>query len=151
MPTQPSFIIVADRGSVKAYDIEQTPARRLTTRLVETLRVEEAHGRYEDKVTDQAGGFPAGGTGGQGNAIAERMTLESENEMRSFRHVAEHMTKLLEERRPERWGFAAPSEINGAILDGLAPELRARLVRNVRSDLTNTPADELLSHFEKAN
>ena len=86
--------------------------------------------------------------GFQGNSAAERMTLVAEEEVRIFRTIAGHLTRLLQEHGQARWYFAAPSEINGAIIDGLGRDLHARLERNVKSDLTHTPTAELLRHFE---
>lgn len=119
-------------------------------RLVETFQVADAHGRYQDKLTDQAGAFPNSGTGGQGNSIAEKMSFEAENEARIFRVIAGQISSLLNQRRPEHWSFAAPSEINGAILDNLAPGLRAHLERNVARDLVKIDPAQLLAHFDRA-
>jgi hypothetical protein len=146
----PPFIIVADRGLLKAYAVENTPARPAMPRLIGTLHLSEPHQRYAEKFSDQAGSFPNGGTGGQGNSVAERMTLDAEGEMRAFRRIAEEITALLQTHRPERWAFAAPSEINGAILNGLKPEWKERLSRNIPRDLVKIAAPELLAHFQTA-
>src|SRR4051794_28020333 len=118
--TPPPFIIVADRGQLKAYRVERSDAGHLSPRLLLARDYAEPQQRFAEKFTDQAGAFPNGGSAGQGNSIAERMQLTAEGEMRAFRTIAGEITALLAEHRPERWGFAAPSEINGAILDGLA-------------------------------
>jgi hypothetical protein len=144
-----SLLIVTDRGSFKAFALERTPTRGLMPRLLETFQIADAHGRYQDKVTDQAGAFPSGGTAGQGNSIAERMTFEAENETRIFRVIAAEITSLVNQRRPEQWSFAAPSEINGAILDHLKPEIRTRLEQNVPRDLVKVEPADLLAHFER--
>lgn len=142
-------IIVADRGRLKAYAVEKNENRSIgVPRLWESMEIEEALGRYRDNFTDQAGAFPDGASPGQANSTAERMNLAAEQEMRSFRMVASRMIELLRDKAPERWGFAAPPEINGAILDGLPVDLRERLARNVPRDLVNVPAPELLRHFQ---
>lgn len=145
-----SLLIVTDRGSFKAYALEATPARGVMPRLLETFQIADAHGRFQDKVTDQAGAFPNGGTGGQGNSIAERMTIDAENQTRIFRVIAGEITSLLNQHRPEHWSFAAPAEINGAILDNVAPELREHLERNLPRDLVKIEPAELLAHFDRA-
>jgi len=128
-----------------AYAVEKT-VRGPAPHVVEAIDFVQAHKRLGEQVTDKAGAFPA--SHGQATGAAERMTLETELDLRSFRAVADWITKLLDRHRPETWGFAAPSEINGAILDELRPELRQRLESNVCRDLTNIPAGELLDHFE---
>ncbi|HEY5752163.1 MAG TPA: host attachment protein [Chthoniobacterales bacterium] len=142
-----SFLIVADRGCLKAFAIERTPNRGRVPRLIETFQVPEGRGRYQDKVTDQAGAFPTGGPAGQGTATGERLNFDAENSLRAFRLLAERITNLLRHHQPERWSFAAPSEINGAILNEVMPELRTRIDRNVPRDLVKTPTSELLPYF----
>jgi hypothetical protein len=119
--------------------------------LVDSTEFAEGQQTLQEQFTDKAGSFPAGGTNGQGNSAPERMSLTAELEMRTFRQAAQRIIALLGEHRPESWGFAAPSEINGAILDGLPPHLLARLAENLPLDLTRTPADRLLEHFERAH
>lgn len=145
MPT-PSFLLVADRGGLKAYSVEPTPQHGPMPRLVAHHAIDDAHGRFADKFTDQAGGFPV--TGGQANAIAERQGLRMENDQRIFRQLAGHITALLREHQPTRWGFAAPAEISGAILAGVPAELHERLTRNVPRDLIKTEPSALLTHFD---
>jgi hypothetical protein len=144
------LLIVADRAHMKVYTVEQPGGRDPMPHLVEDFTVDEVHDRYADLYTDQAGSFPNAGTLGQGNSIAERMTLESEHEMRYFRKLASRLEQIVRARQPERWLFAAPSEINGAILDGVPNECRKTLVKNLPKDLVNQPAAGLLAHFQKA-
>lgn len=148
--SRPSFLIIADRGGLKAFAVEQTPNRGRTLRLVNSLQLIDAHGRFRDKFTDQAGSFPNGASDGQGSSIAERQELAAEMETRIFRQLASRMTTLLREHQPAAWGFAAPSEINGAIIDGLDRDLHDRLCWNLKRDLINTDPSELWSRFEAA-
>jgi hypothetical protein len=142
-----SLLIAVDRGALKAYSVEHPRNREAMPRLLETFQIADAHQRYQDKVTDQAGAFPSGGTGGQGNSIAERTTLDAENEERILRQLGQHITGLLNQYRPEHWSFAAASEINEAILQNLSPDLRARLERNIPKDLVKTDPENILGYF----
>ena len=144
-----TLLIVADRGNFKAFEVRLTLNRGSALHLLEAFAIPEAHGRFKDKYTDDAGSFPNTGTLGQGNSTAERQKLLAETETRIFRNLAGRISELLRQHHPERWHFAAPSEINGAILDGLEPGLRAHLGQNVKSDLIHTPTADLLEHFEK--
>lgn len=145
-----SLLLIADRGCLKVYAVERPEQRAARLRLLETFPIAEAHGRYADKVTDQAGGFPDRGTRGQGNGTAERMTLDAEFEMRAFREIAGHISDVLRRHSATRWAFAAPAEINGALLDGLPQEFHARLERNVARDLVKTDPADVLAHFALA-
>ena len=147
--TTPPLLLLADRGCLKAFHVNRKAPHRPAARLIDSWSFEEAHGDFSDRYSDQAGSFPEGGTGGQGNAHAERMTLDAERETRIFRQIATRLTAFLEEHEPARWGFAAPAEINGAILDGLDERWKERLTVNLTRDLINHPAQEMLEIFAK--
>ncbi len=149
-PGSPSLVIVTDRGRFLAYSIDRS-SHTPVPRLIESMDFVEGHMRLGEQVTDRAGSFPVTGSGGQANSAAERMTLVSELEMRSFRRVVERICAVLHEHRPESWAFAAPSEINGAILDGLPPAMKNRMDVNVKKDLVRVPPTELMSHLPDEN
>lgn len=146
----PPVIIIADRGRLKAYHLQHVEGQSSRLRLVTTHQFDEPRQRYSEKFTHQAGAFPSGGSGGQGNSTAERMLVEAEEEIRAFRRIAADITTLLQDFGVPRWAFAAPSEINGAILDGLHPALRQMLAQNLPRDLVNVEESKILAHFEKA-
>jgi hypothetical protein len=141
------LVVVADRGAVKAYKVIQTPVRGPSAQLIEEQELREAHERYRDKVTDQAGAFPSAGTAGQGNAIAERMSMETEEDSRLFKAIAQRIEDIARRSQPLSWTFAAPPEINSAILQHLPKDLQEILDQNVKHDLTKVPGHSLLEHF----
>ncbi len=150
--TPTSLIITADRGSLKAYRVVETPNRGPSLQLVQSEELTDAHGRYKDKLTDQAGRFPVGNGGGQAasgrhmNAIAERQALETENDRRIFRQLADHIADVVKTEGTEGWSFAAPTQIYSSISDLLPNEVRERIV-DVKSDLVKTEPANLLQHF----
>lgn len=145
MKTLPPILIVTDRGHFIAYQLNSD----FKPQKIDETKFAEGNEKLSEQVTDRAGGFPNGGSKGQGNSAAERMTLVAELEMRCFRHIAERIISVLEQAHGP-WAFAAPSEINGAILDGLPKNLKDRLKLNLTRDLTHTPATQLCDHFLKA-
>lgn len=145
-----SLVIVTDRGNIKAYAIEQTPVRQ-TARPIFERRIAEAHGRYRDKVTDQAGAFATGGGGNYtSTGESDRCGFEEEEDRRIFQRLAQQITSLLREHGTPTWSFAAPAEINAAILAGVDAKLRDRLEHNLGNDLVKTPTAELLPFFNRA-
>ena len=146
----PSILIVADRGHFLAYSVIETP-RGASARLVESSDLIEGHERLSEKLTDKAGSFPISGIGGNANSSAERMTLAAELECRTFRDIAKRIETIVNDKQPESWGFAAPSEINGAILDGIDTKIHQRLTRNLHRDLTRLPPQEMLHRFSTAS
>lgn len=151
--TPATLVIVADRGSVKAYRVNETPNRGPGLQLVRAFDLTDAHGRYQDKLTDQAGRFPVGDGGGQAgsgrhmNAIAERQGLESENDRRIFKELAQNITEVVQSEAPEGWSFAAPSQLQPRIVELLPTDVRERIVEHVPADLVNLPVAELAERF----
>src|SRR6476646_12212181 len=79
--TPSSLVIVTDRGSLKAYRVNETPTRGPSLQLVQAFNITDAHRRLVDKVTDFSGRFPvSGGAGAHHGAasISERTQLAAE-------------------------------------------------------------------------
>ncbi len=145
--TPTSLIIVTDRGSLKAYKVDETPNRGAGLRLVQAFDTTDAHGRYEDKLTDQAGSFPGGNSGRHQNAAAERQGMEAENDRRIFKQLADSITEVVKREGTEGWSFAAPASIHSAVVELLPVEVRERIVEHVKSDLVNMEPSTLTEHF----
>ena len=144
-----SLIIVTDRGSLKAYRVDETPTRGPSLKLVQAFNVTDAHGRLVDKVTDLAGRFPVSdGSGARhANSIAERTQLETETDRRIHKQLADQIVKIVQSDGVEGWSFAAPASIHAAIVDLLPASVRDRIVEHVKSDLVKTEAAKLPAHF----
>jgi protein required for attachment to host cells len=145
-----SLIIVTDRGGLKAYRVNETPTRGPSLQLVQAFNITDAHGRLVDKVSDLAGRFPVSAGAGAhhgGASIAERTQLETENDRRIQRELADQIVKTVSQNGKEGWSFAAPAEIHSAIVDLLPPAVRNRIVEHVKSDLVKTEPAKLPAHF----
>jgi hypothetical protein len=147
--TPSSLIIVTDRGSLKAYRVNETPTRGPSLQLVQAFNITDAHGKLVDKVSDLAGRFPvSGGVGGRhANSIAERTQLEAETDRRIHKELADQIVKIVKNDGAEGWSFAAPASIHAAIVDLLSPAVRDRIVEHVKSDLVKTDSSKLPAHF----
>ena len=143
-------MIVTDRGSLKAYRVNETPTRGPSLELVQAFNMTDAHGRLVDKVSDLAGRFPV--TEGAGahrgpSSIAERTHLATEMDRRIQKELADQIAKIVLQNGKDGWSFAAPAEIHAAIVDLLPADVRQRIVEHVKSDLVNIEAARLISHF----
>lgn len=145
MPNAP-VIVVVDRGAVKAYEVRQT-RHGPSPRLIAENNLKSAHEHYRDKLTDQAGAFPSTGSNGHANAIAERPSMEAEEDNRLFKSIAQQIEQLIRQYEPITWSFAAPAEINAHILERIPADLQETLTENVKRDLTKTQPAELTKHF----
>src|SRR5690242_2084780 len=147
--TPTSLIIVVDRGSLKAYRVNDTPTRGPSLNLVQALDITDAHGRMIDKVTDVAGRFPVGdaNSGRHMNAIAERTQFETETRRRIYKELADQISKVVKSDGIEGWSFAAPAEFHATIVDLLPSDVRNRIVEHVKSDLVKVEPAKLSGHF----
>ena len=147
--TPTSLVIVTDRGSLKAYRVNETPTRGPSLQLVQAFNITDAHGKLIDKLTDVAGRFPVSdGVGRQHHAasIAESK-LETETDRRIQKQLADQIVKIVSSNGEEGWSFAAPSEIHAAIVDLLPPAVRDRIIEHVKSDLVKIEPAKLPAHF----
>lgn len=142
------IICVVDLGHFKAYRISDTPTGPKIT-LIESSDYVDAHGKLSEKVTDRAGRFGLGG-GKEGSAkgYGEPHNIELEGEKRLLKLIADDISAVLGREQYGEWYFAAPGEINGRIIDNLAPGITSRIGKNVASDLTKIKKAELLSYFK---
>jgi Protein required for attachment to host cells len=148
--TPSSLIIVTDRGSLKAYRVNETPTRGPSLQLVQAFNITDAHGKLIDKVSDVAGRFPVtNGAGAHHGAasIAERTQLVTETDRRIQKELADQIVKIVSRDGKEGWSFAAPASIHSAIVDLLPPAVRDRIVEHVKSDLVKTEPAKLAAHF----
>jgi hypothetical protein len=144
-----SLVIAADRGTLKAYQVNETPTRGPSLKLIQAFDITAAHGRLIDKVSDQAGRFPVSDGAGShhGASISEATQLETETDRRINKELAEQIAKIVNGSGKEGWAFAAPSEIHGAIVDLLPDRVRNRIVEHVKSDLVKVEPAKLPNHF----
>jgi hypothetical protein len=147
--TPSSLIIVTDRGSLKAYRVDETPTRGPSLQLVQAFNITDAHGRLIDKVSDLAGRFPVSDSAGMHHkaSIAERTQLETETDRRIYKQLADQIVKLVKSDGVEGWSFAAPASIHSAIVDLLPASARDRIVEHVKSDLVKVEPAKLTTHF----
>ena len=144
-----SLVIAADRGSLKAYRVNETPTRGPSLKLIQAFDVTAAHGKLIDKVTDLAGRFAVTERAGahRGAASIAESKLETETDRRINKELAEQIAKIVNGSGKEGWAFAAPSEIHAAIVDLLPDRVRNRIVEHVKSDLVKVEPAKLPNHF----
>src|SRR5438045_9801022 len=88
-----SLIIVADRASLKAYRVDETPTRGPSLQLIQAFNVTDAHGKLVDKVTDLAGRYAANDGSGMHQASIAETKLETETERRINKQLADQINK----------------------------------------------------------
>ncbi len=144
-----SIVITADRGSLKAYQVNETPTRGPSLKLIQAFDITDAHGKLFDRVTDLAGRFAVTETAGshRGQASIAESKLQTETDRRINKELADQIAKLINGNGKEGWAFAAPSEIHSAIVDLLPDHVRNRIVEHVKSDLVKVEPAKLPNHF----
>ena len=146
--TPTSLVIVADRGTLKAYRVDETPTRGPSLHLVQAFNITDAHGKLVDKVTDLAGRYSVGDSAGvQHGASIAQSKVETEVDRRIYKQLADQIVKITSESGKEGWSFAAPAEIHSAIVDLLPGRVRDRIIEHVKSDLVKVEPAKLHTHF----
>ena len=130
--TASSLIIVADRGSLRAYRVQETPTRGPHLDLVQAFEITDVMNASSTRHTTPMTDWPQ---------------LEAEMDRRICKELAIEITKIVERNPGEGWSFAAPASIYAKIVEHLPPEIQERIVEHVESDLVKLPAAALLSHF----
>ena len=97
----PSLLIVTDRGGLRAFKVEPNPNRAPGLHLLDSFEAAETHGRYQDKVSDQAGRLQGGthGAANTGGGADEHGTIDAENRRRACKHIAERINELVQKRK----------------------------------------------------
>lgn len=147
---KPAFLIVADRGEMKLFQLKHTSRRPAVFRLKSLLKIAEAHQKYHHRYSDQAGGFPNRGSGGQGNSTAERLGIETEKEARIYRHLGTAINEWLNQESSPAWALAATAPVLKGILKEVDSGHRKNLVQTIANDLVHVPSNQFLSHLEAA-
>jgi hypothetical protein len=145
--TPTTLVIVTDRGSLKAYRVDETPTRGPSLHLVQAFNTTEAHGKLIDKVTDFAGRYSADGAGAHPGASIAETKLENETDRRIYKELAAQIAKVVKSNGAAGWSFAAPAEFHAAIVDLLPGDVRNRIVEHVKSDLVKIEPAKLAAHF----
>ena len=144
----PSLLIVTDRGGLRAYKVEPNPTRPPALHLIDSFEAQESHGRYDDKLTDQAGHFKASGLPNQQTGgTAEHNSLDMENARRACKHVAARINELVKREKPASWLLAVPAQIKQLLLDHVDKDAVKHLADTVHADLLRTEPAKLAGHF----
>jgi len=145
------LVVLTDLGTFKAFRLEDD-RRNSTPRLesVDTFENERADDRISRRVTDQAGQFRRAAPADvaahiQGNG--ERHNIWLEEERRSLKEIARHISELLNDGEFESCYLAASEEINNAVVDHLTPQARAKIEKNIHKNLVNAQRETILQHF----
>jgi hypothetical protein len=149
-----TLLIVADLGLLRAYRETQNVAdRQPHLELVAELKLERAHQKLSDQVTDQAGRFPRGG--GAGNisgdlSAGESLTSEAEQNRRLIAQLAGKINALLADETVTRCSLAISGAIHQQLLDALDAKARTKIIQSLASNLTKTDPQALAGHFARA-
>lgn len=144
-------IIVVDLGHFKAYRVTKDPFEKSPkTEIIESYDSLEARLKLSDKLSDAAGRYrQAVGKNSKAAGFGEAHHIETENEKRLIKQIAEDINQLITRERCDSWYLAAGKNINSQIVENLEPAIRAKLVKNVPSNLTKAGKSEMLGHFTR--
>ena len=142
-------IITVDLGHFKAYKVTKQEQESPKIQLIESYDSLEAHGKLSDKLSDTAGRFAmGGGKNGAAKGYGEPHNIEFEMERKATKLIASDINAIIRKEGSPKWYLAASKMINSQILDNLEAEVKAKLDKNIMSNLTNTDKSDIMKHFE---
>lgn len=140
------LVVVLDLACMHGYRVRRSEVNggeRLEP--IVSYRIDDAHAKFGDRLTDQAGRFPGGGAGNMGQG--QDHNGQSEVKRRLLRAMGDRVNQLLKSEPCDIWYLAASKEINHRIVELLDRDVRQRLRKNLAADLTKLPMTEVLGHF----
>ena len=145
------LLVLTDLGTFKAYKVEKD-AYSTSPRLEVVDAWETVYGddRISRRLSDQAGQFSKGAKSFAAHndmSNGERHNIELENRRRSMKQISEKLSTLLENGDFDGCYLAASEEINRTIVDNLAPGAKAKIEKNLHSNLVNANREEILKQF----
>jgi protein required for attachment to host cells len=141
-------IIVADLGHFKAFKVSKEMMESSRIEMIQDYDILETHGKVSEKLSNGSGTFGLGG-GKQGiRGYGECHNMETENCKRVIKKLAENINKIINREDCKQWNLAAGRKINGKIMENLDKSVKARLTKNISSDLTKAKKAEILARFD---
>ena len=143
-----TLIIVVDLGHFKVYRISKNILESPKITNVKDYDNIEAHTRFGEKLSDDAGrfGLIGGKKGVKGYGEPHNMKLEAKK--KQIKNITDDINILIKKNKCIEWYLAAGKSINKQILDNLDQSVRAKLKKNIISDLTKKHKTDLLSLFK---
>ncbi len=156
------IVIVANLGEMKIYqakprDLEAEAGLKpdhIKLDLINAIDYVESHWNLKDVVTDEAGRFKAD-AGKMGGNIGERHELEKRLQQEVIEALAHDIAKTVHEINPPKYFLALPENIFNEVwseVEALAskyPEVKSKLFRFIKEDLTKTDKNELPKIFKE--
>ncbi len=162
----PHFIVVTDRGALRAGWIQPPPAplhpatslkqpahlqRRPTIRWIEEVAFVHPRQHLVEQLSDMAGAYSA--TESSGGSLRRMPSSPSEVHWRiaadrqAVEDLAQAAAAVLFREKPESWSLSAPADIHLALLEALPLVCRQRLERVLPKNLARSTIESIVKHF----
>lgn len=143
-----TLLIVSDLGRLNAYRLGATTRGTPRLELLEHVRMEDAHRRLVENVSDLAGRRASPTLKHWGAPMADEHNLKLETKRRLVKQIARHIQRLIRRHAPDACWLVAHKEINRPILAELPKAIRTRIEKTVQRDLVKAEPRELLGALE---
>jgi len=112
------IVITADRGSLKAYQVSETPTRGPESKINQAFDITDAHGRLLDKVDRSGRTFSRYRARRSARVRPRSPKVNSErNRPRINKELADQITKVINGRGRKGLGLRRAVRIHSAIVD----------------------------------
>ncbi|MBI5102536.1 MAG: host attachment protein [Nitrospirae bacterium] len=143
------IIVTVDLGHFKAYNVTKEDMESPRITLIESYDSVEGHGKISEKFSDKTGRFGSvGSKNGTTTGSGEPHNTQLENSKRQLKLIAKDINSIITRGNCDGWYLAAGKKINNQIVENLDPSVRAKLEKNILSDLTKADKAALLDRFQ---
>ena len=147
------LVIAANLGLLRAYrEFQRRADIEPHLELIKELKLQAAHEKISDQVSDKAGRFPRHGFGISASDSANaRRNRDAEQQRRLIKRLAETVNELLVDESVDECRLAISAPIHRQLLDALDHRAREKVTQVLASDLAGTNPQSLKVHFEEAS
>jgi hypothetical protein len=89
-----------------------------------------------------------GGKNGAAKGYGEPHNLKLEMEKKAAKLISNDINAIIRKEGLPKWYLAASKMINSQILDNLDAGVKAKLDKNIMSNLTNIEKSDIIKHFD---
>ena len=143
-PTK-TWVVIADGDQAKIFE-HDGPGKGL--RIVDGLKLEQAHLKSGDIMADRAGRASNPSSPGSRAAVDYRTDPAQEHERRFVEHLADLLDQKHSEGAFERLVIAAAPAALGDLRPALSDAVRKTILAELPKDLTNIPTMKLAEHLD---
>lgn len=138
------LILITDHGHLKAFRLEKTDFGTPHLEPIHEEKIQEAHLRIIDHVTDLAGRHGKPTNTHWGGLMGDEHNLRAEVNHKALKHLASILNAILQKWTQENICLIAPPKVLNPLTELLPSTVKTRIQFQIRRDLIKADYEQLL-------